>query len=106
MADRMRVTSFIGDTRKVNAPRNGPSLPSSGVGNLCPAYASHLLTRQVLPAIEEVIGEYISRLAPNPELLRHADDHRALTRPALQRRRAAPHPPVRSAYQPDPGLCR
>src|SRR5215831_5701796 len=99
MADRMRVTSLIGDTRMVNAPRSGPSLPSSGVGNLCPAYASHLLTRQVLPAIEEVINEYTSRLAPNPELLGHADGHRALTRPALRRRRAAPHSPIRPAHR-------
>src|SRR6516225_3742331 len=76
MADRMRVTSLIGDTERARGSA-GQALPNpwSGLRNLLPADASDLLTRQVVSETEEAISECTSRLAASPRLFRHADRH-------------------------------
>src|SRR5262245_59479153 len=52
----------------------------------------------------ENASEYTTRLAAGPRLPRYADPYRALIRSTLQRCGAAPHPPVRRAHRPHPGL--
>jgi hypothetical protein len=61
MADRMRVTSLIGDTgrAKVSAGRPLPN-PWSGSWNRCPAGASHWWTLQRLSAIERAIQQQLT----------------------------------------------
>src|SRR5262249_28670602 len=57
---------------------------------------------QIRSTITKAINEaYASRLTPGPGFLRHAARHRAVTGPAIQRRRVALRPPVRPAHRAD-----
>src|SRR5262245_41054249 len=107
MADRMRVTSFMGDTERLEGPC-GTSAPPllAWVANRSRPRPSNRLGRRVFPATREIVAEYTSRLAPNPRFLRQGARQRAVGRPALPRRRAAPPPPVRGTHRPHPGLRR
>src|SRR5436190_14687272 len=116
MADRMRVTSLIGGTERLEG-LSGRSSPTTGAGlgifdlRGRPTWRA---TRSLSPATETA-NEYTSRLAANPRLLRHRHpspcrcgrDHPAihgdgqgddLLRPAERARYERPfHPQV---YQP------
>jgi hypothetical protein len=48
------------------------------------------LSRHGYSAAGETVNEFTSRLAASPRLFRHADRHRAVAGPVLQRRQAAP----------------
>src|SRR5262245_22217710 len=79
MADRIRLTSVIGDTRRANAPAGRPlPTPGTGPGIVALRAPSNLVTRRARYATEEAIDECTSRLAPSPHLLRHAARHRAI----------------------------
>src|SRR5262245_8052163 len=107
MADRMRVTSLIGGTERLDHPREVfPPRSRGGIRDLRPACASNLLGPPGPFPPPESADDYTTRLATGPRFLRHPARHRAVARPALQRRWAAPHPPVRPVHRTHPGLRR
>src|SRR5262245_24075527 len=103
MADRMRVTSFMGDTGRLE--RRGKVLVPHrrGARNLRPPSAPNPLRRPTLFPVAgpETRREYTSRLVPNLRLFRHAARYRTIAGPALQRCRAVPYPAARLV--PNPG---
>src|SRR5690348_16453818 len=107
MADRIRVTSLMGSTDKLEG-LGGTFSPDSlcGLRNLFRPRTSNLLGGHVFPATRVTSDDYTSRLATNPRLLPHPARPLAVGRTALQRCRAAPHPPVRRAHRADPSVHR
>src|SRR5262245_58111672 len=105
MADRMRVTSFMGDTERLEGPC-GTSSPQllAWVANLSRPRTSNRLSRRVFPATREIVDEYTSRLATNPQFLRQVARHRAVGKPALPRRQAAAPPSVRGPHWTSPRM--
>src|SRR5437879_5829427 len=90
MADRMRVTSFIGDTERLEDPSgtSSPDLLGWVAGSLTFPHVERV-NRQAFPATRETSDEYTSRRATNPQLLRHPARPRSVGRTALRRRRAS-----------------
>src|SRR5262249_27351675 len=88
MAERIRVTSLIGETRRGERPGGPPSPePLARVAEPLPPPPPNVVSRQGFAAARATAAEYPSRLGTNPRLLRCPLGPRAVARLVPRRRR-------------------
>jgi hypothetical protein len=107
IADRMRVTSLIGDTgRAIGSRTNLSQLPGAGPSTVARPMRLAPLTRLVLFAIDEAIQDCNIHRATSLERIRRSARHRAVAGRHQRRRRVAPCPYRDPGKPPRTRRCR